>query len=73
MIMSGVAYARVIDVKELRPLAMAYVPMRKGGHAWLCVTRITWGPGGVWGVEGTDESDRHLVSAWSDVQTVEVW
>lgn len=64
---------RVISVASLRPLDYALVPMRRGHYAWLTVTRITWGPGGVWGVEGTDDSDRHLVSAWSDSQTVEVW
>lgn len=64
---------RVIDVLTLRPLMRALVPMRKGEPRWLSVTGITWGPGGVWSVTGTDEQGRQRVSAWSDARTAEVW
>ena len=71
--MSSLTYTRVVAVTELRPLTRAYVPMRDGGHAWLCVTSLRLGARGAWQVEGTDADDRHLTSAWSDAPAVEVW
>lgn len=64
---------RVIDALTLRPLMRVLAPMRKGEPRWLSVTGVTWGPGGVWGVTGTDDEGRQRTSAWSDAQTVEAW